>query len=167
MRLLAGLLMLVIIVSGCIATTDPRSLEESTSNSPTPALPPGNENGAPSLPPENIAPTPPAGDTNTSSGGTITTPPAPTPVETTPAPTTITLSASEIAKHATKKNCWVIYEGGVYDVSAYTSHPGGNVYVPYCGKDMTKAYNQQGHSGNADRILGKFWLGKVGDSIPA
>jgi cytochrome b involved in lipid metabolism len=77
----------------------------------------------------------------------------------------IVLTPAEIAKHSTKRDCWAIYSGSVYDISSFTTHPGGNVYVPYCGKDMTRAFNQQGHSTRAENLLASFFLGTLNSTI--
>jgi hypothetical protein len=36
-----------------------------------------------------------------------------------------TVSAEELALHATSESCWIVIHGGVYDVSTF-HHPGGN-----------------------------------------
>ncbi len=150
-------LMLFFIFSGCIVSADPRILDETRN------VPP--ENTPVNVPVVINSPTPPSSDDN------LFQPPA-TPSITPPIipsvkePVTITLSKTEVAKHSIKKNCWVIYASSVYNISAYTTHPGGSVYVPYCGKDMTKAFDNQGHSAKADKIVAGFLLGKVGETIP-
>lgn len=156
MRIFAVVLLFSILSSGCIVSADPRILDE------TPLVSvenPSVENPV-VTPPIVSPPTTPPVDTNLTNPPAI--PPAIPPATT---PTTITLSKTEVANHSTKKNCWVIYASNVYNVSAYTTHPGGNVYVPYCGKDMTKAFDNQGHSSKADAILAGFLLGKVGATI--
>lgn len=78
----------------------------------------------------------------------------------------IILSASEVAKHSTGSDCWMIVTGLVYDLSGYVSqHPGGSVMVPYCGKDGTVAFQTQGgkgsHSSTASNILASRLLGPL------
>lgn len=90
---------------------------------------------------------------------TNTEPPVTTPVPTntnsapapvTPAPPVVTstcgtggaCTATEIAKHNSRNDCWVYLSpiNKVYDVTEYVSsprnHPGGNVIVPFCGKNI-------------------------------
>ncbi len=153
-------LALLILMSGCLVTVDPQSLdlpepppvenpiiEIPTSPPDTPTLPDVNETMAP----PDVNEIPP-----------VVTPPVQPPAE-----PTITLSLSEVAKHAKKKDCWMIISGNVYDLSAFVNHPGGTAFIPYCGKDGTKPYNAQGHSNTADAMLKKYYLGAVGSSIPA
>ena len=78
----------------------------------------------------------------------------------------VTLTASEVAKHATASDCWMIVSGLVYNLSGYASqHPGGSIMIPYCGKDGTTAFQTQGgqgsHSGTANNILSGFLLGPL------
>jgi cytochrome b involved in lipid metabolism len=82
----------------------------------------------------------------------------------------VNLSASEIAKHNSMTDCWMIIEGKVYDLSAYVGHPGGSTYVPYCGIDGTTAYNSipgrgKDHSAVADSQLAGFLIGALGQDV--
>ncbi len=82
----------------------------------------------------------------------------------------LNLSASEVAKHHSSNDCWMIIEGKVYDLSAYVGHPGGNIYVQYCGIDGTTAYNTLGgrgrdHSAVADSQLAGFLIGAFGQDV--
>ena len=45
------------------------------------------------------------------------------------------LSLSDVAKHSTQGDCWVTYQGKVYDLTAWLPiHPGGSGAIsPYCG----------------------------------
>ena len=67
--------------------------------------------------------------------------------------TSITLSLTEIQKHNSAKDCWVIISNNVYDVTSYMGlHPGGAVNISsFCGQDMTRAFLNQRHSSLADQ----------------
>lgn len=48
---------------------------------------------------------------------------------------TMKVSQSELASHNTEADCWIAYQGNVYDVTGYVPiHPGGAAQiVPLCG----------------------------------
>ena len=56
-------------------------------------------------------------------------------------PTTIT--NEDLAKHASRSDCWVAILGQVYDVTAFLDeHPGGaDILLKFAGKDATKAFS--------------------------
>lgn len=86
-------------------------------------------------------------------------------------PATITLTASEVAKHNAQADCWLIMGSDVYDVTNYLRlHPGGvNRITPYCGKDATQAYATQGgegsHSNRADQQKDMLKIGTLNASV--
>ncbi|KAI0506034.1 glycolate oxidase [Xylaria bambusicola] len=51
---------------------------------------------------------------------------------------------TEVAKHSTEKDCWVVINGKIWDVSDFlVEHPGGaGVIAKYAGRDATKAYSE-------------------------
>lgn len=53
------------------------------------------------------------------------------------------LSLQEVAKHNTKKDCWVIIHDKAYDLTDFLDeHPGGpGIILKYAGKDATKAFD--------------------------
>jgi len=77
------------------------------------------------------------------------------------------LTASEVAKHNTESNCYMIVNGKVYDVTNYLPvHPGGSSgIVQYCGKDGTQAFDTKGgkgqHSDRADNDLSSLYVGDL------
>lgn len=81
----------------------------------------------------------------------VTPKPTPAPVVTpkpTPAPVALacgkggTCKASDIAPHNTRADCWVYMSpvNKAYNITKYVAdgemHPGGDVIVPFCGKNM-------------------------------
>jgi len=53
------------------------------------------------------------------------------------------ITAEQVAQHASDKDCWVILNGKVYDVTAFLpDHPGGKkAIVLYAGKDASEEFN--------------------------
>lgn len=66
--------------------------------------------------------------------------------------------------HNTKSDCWIIYQGRVYNITSYFgSHPGGDtIMLNYCGKDATLAFDTKNmsspspHSQGAQSMLLQF-----------
>lgn len=159
-----GLVLLLVLLSGCTYTLDPQSLRPVEpdpvidTNSNPPIIPPIIDQNVPD---QNVPVIPPVIDQNIP-----TPPPVVEPPVQPPADPTITLSASEVSKHAKKSNCWMIIHGNVYNLTSFFSHPGGTAFVPFCGKDGTSPYEAQGHSSAADALLKQFYLGKLNATIP-
>ncbi|KAK3707224.1 hypothetical protein LTR37_012224 [Vermiconidia calcicola] len=53
------------------------------------------------------------------------------------------IPVSEVAKHASPDDCWIVVNGKVYDLTSFApNHPGGaSIVYQYAGKDGTKTYN--------------------------
>ncbi len=79
----------------------------------------------------------------------------------------VNLSLSEIAKHNTTADCWLIINNKVYGVASYLrSHPGGvGAISPYCGQDATQAFTGLPHSAFANNLLSSYLLGSLGQQI--
>ena len=80
------------------------------------------------------------------------------------------LTIEEVAKHNTASDCWQVIYGKVVDLSSYTNHPGGDTFVPYCGKEATAAYESMGgrgrnHSSRATSMLDDFLVGELGQPM--
>lgn len=68
---------------------------------------------------------------------------------------------SELPSHKEQADCWISYEGHIYDITSYFgSHPGGDeLLLKYCGSDATEAFNTKdrepprSHSANATNML--------------
>jgi len=74
-----------------------------------------------------------------------------------------TYTAADVATHATASNCWTIANNKVYNLSSYTSHPGGAAAISgICGIDSTAAFNaKHGSSATAIAALASFYLGDL------
>jgi cytochrome b involved in lipid metabolism len=59
------------------------------------------------------------------------------------------ISPEELAQHATAKDCWLLIDGTVYDVTKYLdNHPGGSaVMVEHAGQDCTSNFEDIGMCG--------------------
>lgn len=69
----------------------------------------------------------------------------------------------EVSQHNTVEDLWVVYNGGVYDITKYIDeHPGGEeVVIDVAGTDATEAFEDIGHSDDAREILKGLLIGKV------
>ncbi len=83
--------------------------------------------------------------------------------------TTIKYTMTEIAKHNSEKDCWLLIDNEVQDVTSYMSkHPGGKGWIlPYCGKDATVAFSTKGgegsHSEKAYGLLDSLYVGDLSE----
>lgn len=144
--------------------------------STSPSQPSTNANSGPTVS------TTPAASQSTKPATSASVTPKPTatvtPPPSTPPPATACgspggiCSAAQVATHNSSSNCWVIYNGGYYIVSAYVNqHPGGTSVFnsTTCGKDITAymtgsastAGNRHKHSGGAYNTLNSYYVGKV------
>lgn len=74
----------------------------------------------------------------------------------------IKYSASDVAKHNTENDCWLIVSNKVYDASEYLlSHPGGaQAIIQYCGNDATAAFKSTNkHDSKAQASLNSIFIG--------
>ena len=76
------------------------------------------------------------------------------------------ISAAELAKHASPKDCWMAIRGAVYDFTTYLpQHPTRpEVINAWCGKEATEAYNTKGvgrpHGQYTDKMLDMYRIGE-------
>ena len=65
------------------------------------------------------------------------------------------LTYEEVKIHNTKKSCWVIVSGKVYDITSFIdSHPGGAAAIlRWAGKDGTKEYEIFHAGGTIEKTL--------------
>ncbi|EMR08232.1 hypothetical protein PNEG_03400 [Pneumocystis murina B123] len=73
------------------------------------------------------------------------------------------IEASEVAKHVTRDDIYMVIDKMVYNVSPFINeHPGGEeVLLDVAGKDATDAFEDVGHSDEARDILKKLVVGKL------
>ena len=81
--------------------------------------------------------------------------------------TGLSLNMTEIIKHNSRSDCWLLISGRVYNITSYiVAHPGGaSIIVSTCGTDATQAYNTKNgagpHSGNAHSLLAAYYIGDL------
>ncbi|XWS24146.1 hypothetical protein CRYUN_Cryun28dG0075500 [Craigia yunnanensis] len=68
---------------------------------------------------------------------------------------------SQVAQHKSKKDCWLVIDGRVLNVTKFLEeHPGGEeVLLESAGKDATKEFKDIGHSKTAQNLLLKYQVG--------
>ncbi|KAH7242908.1 hypothetical protein B0J15DRAFT_565833, partial [Fusarium solani] len=77
-----------------------------------------------------------------------------------------TFTAAEVAAHKTRNDLWIVVHGKgntlVYNVTEYVrDHPGGvDALIDVAGTDATAAYQDVGHSEDADEILEGYCIGQ-------
>ncbi|MFO0955717.1 MAG: cytochrome b5-like heme/steroid binding domain-containing protein [Candidatus Saccharibacteria bacterium] len=159
-----------------------------TSETP-PVVTPGGTGTSSSPSPASGGGSSASGSSGTAGGSATSVAPKPatssTPVATTPKPTTSAAPAApacgsaggacttaQVATHNSQSNCWVIYNGGYYNVTAYVNaHPGGKSVFSSttCGHDITAYLNgnssvagqQHKHANSAYTVLNSYYVGKV------
>lgn len=84
----------------------------------------------------------------------------------------LVIDLTEVARHATVQNCWIVVSAKVYDVTGFISqHPGGVSQITgWCGKEATNAFQTRGggnkdHSQTAYAMLSSYLIGSVGQSV--
>ncbi|KAE8715653.1 Cytochrome b5 [Hibiscus syriacus] len=70
---------------------------------------------------------------------------------------------SQVAQHKSKKDCWLVIDGRVHNVTELQEeHPGGEeALIEWAGKDATQAFNDIGHSKLAHKLLLKYRVGII------
>ncbi|MES2135302.1 MAG: cytochrome b5-like heme/steroid binding domain-containing protein [Patescibacteria group bacterium] len=72
------------------------------------------------------------------------------------------ITGADVAKHASRNDCWSTINGNVYDLTSWIpNHPGGEqAILQLCGKDGSAKFNGQ-HGGAAKQagILAGFKIG--------
>ncbi|KAK4573957.1 hypothetical protein RGQ29_031765 [Quercus rubra] len=76
---------------------------------------------------------------------------------------------AQISEHNSRKDCWLVIEGRVFDVTKFLEdHPGGDeVLLSATGKDATDDFEDVGHSSSARAMMDEFYVGDIDSaSIP-
>ncbi|PWA72885.1 cytochrome b5, heme-binding site-containing protein [Artemisia annua] len=72
-------------------------------------------------------------------------------------------SLSDVSLHNNSKDCWVVINARVYDVTNFLNdHPGGdNVLLDVAGKDASEEFEEVGHGSAARLMLDEYYVGEV------
>ncbi|BCR91640.1 putative cytochrome b5 reductase [Aspergillus chevalieri] len=72
----------------------------------------------------------------------------------------------DLASHKSRDDLWIAIHGKVYNITPYIrDHPGGpDVLLDTAGTDATEAYDEVGHSEDADEILQTYYIGTLRDA---
>ncbi|CAH8299039.1 unnamed protein product [Eruca vesicaria subsp. sativa] len=70
---------------------------------------------------------------------------------------------AEVSQHTSNKDCWIVIDGKVYDVTKFLDdHPGGDeVILTSTGKDATDDFEDVGHSSTAKAMLDEYYVGDI------
>lgn len=81
-------------------------------------------------------------------------PPTPKPGE---------ITKEELAKHNKANDIWIAIKGNVYNITEFLEdHPGGeDVLMDNAGKDATRAFEDIGHSPDAESQMKQFLIGRL------
>ncbi|KAG0489292.1 hypothetical protein HPP92_008103 [Vanilla planifolia] len=77
---------------------------------------------------------------------------------------------SDVSKHNSREDCWLVINGKVYDVTRFMEdHPGGDeVLLAVTGKDASNDFEDVGHSSTAKAMMEEYYVGEIDAStIPA
>ncbi|OAY73139.1 Cytochrome b5 [Ananas comosus] len=72
----------------------------------------------------------------------------------------------EVSKHNTNKDCWLVINGKVYDVTKFLEdHPGGDdVLISSTGKGCNGYFEDVGHSTTARAMMDEYYVGDIDTS---
>ncbi|KAI9112289.1 hypothetical protein K1719_016812 [Acacia pycnantha] len=73
---------------------------------------------------------------------------------------------AEVSRHNNAKDCWLVINGKVYNVTKFLEdHPGGDdVLISATGKDATDDFEDVGHSTSAQSMMEEFYVGDIDSS---
>jgi len=74
----------------------------------------------------------------------------------------------EISRHNSASSLWIVFDGKIYDVTAWKDeHPGGEeVLLEAAATDATDAFEDVGHSSDAQEQRKKYLIGVVDNRPP-
>lgn len=75
-----------------------------------------------------------------------------------------TFTMTQVSQHNSAKDCWLVVDGSVYDVTKFIpNHPGGNEILQGCGKDATALFEgERKHRGpEAQSLLPTLKIGTL------
>jgi cytochrome b involved in lipid metabolism len=77
-----------------------------------------------------------------------------------------TYTLEEVAEHNTPEDCWIVIDGGVYDITEWhMEHPGGSdILMENGGADASSMFDAIGHSEEAIDTREEY---RIGDLVPA
>ncbi|KAI5650623.1 hypothetical protein M9H77_36628 [Catharanthus roseus] len=75
-------------------------------------------------------------------------------------------SYDEISLHSTAKDCWIVINAKIYDVTNFfDDHPGGaDVLLEAAGKDASEEFEAVGHGSSARLMLDEYYVAEVDPS---
>ena len=79
-----------------------------------------------------------------------------------------TYTQAQVAQHKSASDCWLLIDGGVYDVTEYVSRHRKHDYdiTKHCGRESSTVWNEkpgngEAHSRKAERLLRKYRIGTL------
>lgn len=168
MRILLSLVLLVSL-SGCASNSSSEPAPEQTQSAavePDPTMDPMESETMDPMETESMDPMESEESTgiaspSPSSTATATASPTQSP---SPTQTAAGYTLTEVAKRNTQSECWVVIDGGVYDLTDWIrQHPGGSGAIrSLCGTDGTAQFTSQ-HGGEArpSSTLDRYYLGPL------
>eukprot|EP00250_Pteridium_aquilinum_P002558 c12779_g1_i1 orf=189-557(-) len=71
-------------------------------------------------------------------------------------------TASEVSKHNTATDCWIIIKNKVYNVTPYVEeHPGGYAILNHAGGDSTEGFYGPQHASRVFDMVDEFYIGDL------
>jgi cytochrome b involved in lipid metabolism len=72
------------------------------------------------------------------------------------------VDASEVAKHSTSEDCWIIVDSKIYDISGYIDdHPGGDSILKNAGGDSSEGVHGPQHPPSMWDVLRLYYIGEL------